>query len=106
MIICPIIRRLAERFIKKSQGDATVKAITTKMEKRAEMGFIKYRQTLARRDLTRLGWLKHAQEEVLDLIAYLEAHDHHHGEYEALRCMQEQAFVMATILESEIQKLS
>ena len=43
-----------------------------KILKRAEVGKNKYGVTMERNDLSRLEWLKHAQEEVMDLAVYLE----------------------------------
>lgn len=40
--------------------------------KRAEIGEKKYGVTMERTDLSRLEWLKHAQEEALDLAIYLQ----------------------------------
>ena len=43
-----------------------------KILKRSEIGKKKYGTTMERDDLTRLDWLKHAQEEAMDLAVYLE----------------------------------
>jgi len=43
-----------------------------KILKRSEVGKKKYGTTMERTDLTRLDWLKHAQEEAMDLAVYLE----------------------------------
>lgn len=43
-----------------------------KILKRAEVGKKKYGVTMERKDLTELQWLKHAQEEAMDLAVYLE----------------------------------
>ena len=42
------------------------------MLNRAEVGKKKYNTTMDRKDLTELEWLKHAQEEAMDLSIYLE----------------------------------
>ena len=39
---------------------------------RAKVGKSKYGVTMEREDLSRLEWLKHAQEEAMDLAVYLE----------------------------------
>ena len=39
---------------------------------RAKVGESKYGVTMEREDLSRLEWLKHAQEEAMDLAVYLE----------------------------------
>ena len=38
---------------------------------REKRGFIEYKQTMDRTDLTQREWLQHAYEEVLDLALYL-----------------------------------
>jgi hypothetical protein len=43
-----------------------------KILKRSEMGKKKYGTTMERNDLSKLEWLKHAQEEAMDLAVYLE----------------------------------
>ena len=43
-----------------------------KILKRSEIGKQKYGVTMERQDLSRLQWLKHAQEEAMDLAVYLE----------------------------------
>ncbi len=43
-----------------------------KILKRSEIGKVKYGTTMERNDLSRLEWLKHAQEEAMDLCVYLE----------------------------------
>lgn len=46
--------------------------VCEKIKHRAAFGLKKYGVTLERTDLTRLEWLTHAQEEAMDLAAYLE----------------------------------
>jgi hypothetical protein len=43
-----------------------------KILKRSEIGKEKYGVTMERQDLNRLEWLKHAQEEAMDIAVYLE----------------------------------
>ena len=52
--------------------DSVVDAILNKFVDRAEMGFVKYNNTLDRKDLSKLEWINHAQEELMDGILYLE----------------------------------
>ena len=52
--------------------DKHVETVIAKMRGRAEKGLVKYGVTLERTDLTRLDWLRHAQEESMDLAAYLQ----------------------------------
>jgi hypothetical protein len=46
--------------------------VCTKITQRAQVGKKKYGTTMDRKDLTKLQWLKHAQEEAMDLAVYLE----------------------------------
>ena len=46
--------------------------VCIKMLDRAEVGKSKYNTTMERTDLSKLDWLKHAQEEAMDLAIYLE----------------------------------
>jgi len=43
-----------------------------KILKRSEIGKEKYGTTMERKDLSRLEWLKHAQEEAMDFCVYLQ----------------------------------
>lgn len=43
-----------------------------KILKRSEVGKNKYGTTMERKDLSKLEWLKHAQEEAMDLAVYLQ----------------------------------
>lgn len=101
-IICPVVRELV-RDLKQHAHDSLVRCLMTKFAERAEAGFCKYRTTLARKDITRLGWLKHAQEEALDLAAYLEAIVYHHGPHAVFAHTQLNVINIAALLEEEIQ---
>lgn len=52
--------------------DPIVESVRKKLLDRSQTGINKYGTMLNRTDLTRLQWLKHAQEEALDLANYLE----------------------------------
>jgi hypothetical protein len=52
--------------------DSIVDSILNKFVDRAEMGFTKYSNTLDRKDLSKVEWINHAQEELMDGILYLE----------------------------------
>ena len=52
--------------------DSVVDAILNKFVDRAEMGFKKYSNTLDRKDLSKVEWINHAQEELMDGILYLQ----------------------------------
>jgi len=46
--------------------------VVAKILSRAEVGLNKYGTTMSREDLSRLEWLRHAQEEAMDLAVYLQ----------------------------------
>ncbi len=52
--------------------DKHVEAVRQKLSDRAEVGLKKYGVNLERTDLNTIEWLKHAQEEAMDLACYLE----------------------------------
>lgn len=52
--------------------DPIVAAVCAKMKQRSQVGQAKYGVMLNRTDLSRLDWLRHAQEEAMDLANYLE----------------------------------
>lgn len=52
--------------------DRIVEAVRSKLAQRSEAGRIKYGTTMERTDLSRLDWLRHTQEELLDAAVYLE----------------------------------
>ena len=53
-------------------GDPVVDRVRQKLARRSVSGQAKYGATMARNDLDTLAWLRHAQEEALDLAVYLE----------------------------------
>jgi hypothetical protein len=52
--------------------DSIVISVIAKFKARSEMGKMKYGTDLDRTDLSVLDWIKHAQEEHMDAILYLE----------------------------------
>jgi len=46
--------------------------VCRKIQQRSEFGLNKYGLTLERKDLTKLEWLIHLQEELMDAAGYLE----------------------------------
>lgn len=52
--------------------DRNVESVRAKLHQRAERGLSKYGVTTERTDLDTVQWLRHAQEEALDLAVYLE----------------------------------
>jgi len=55
-----------------SSGDAIVEAVRDRLLARSVVGQRKYGATMARQDLDTLDWIRHAQEEALDMAVYLE----------------------------------
>lgn len=53
-------------------ADSIVETIISKFRERSELGKKKYGVTLDRTDLSLLDWIRHAQEEHMDAILYLE----------------------------------
>ena len=47
-------------------------SVSEKLKNRAEIGLKKYGVTMERTDLKTLDWLRHAQEEAMDMAVYLE----------------------------------
>ena len=47
-------------------------SVSDKLKTRAEIGLKKYGVTMERTDLNTLDWLKHTQEEAMDMAVYLE----------------------------------
>ena len=52
--------------------DSIVNSVIEKFKERSILGYKKYGCNLDRKDLTILDWIKHAQEENMDSILYLE----------------------------------
>jgi hypothetical protein len=52
--------------------DSVVKAVINKFLQRSAVGKQKYGTDLDRKDLSRVQWINHAQEELMDGILYLE----------------------------------
>lgn len=54
------------------RGSKIERSICDRILERAEVGKAKYGVTMERNDLNTVEWLRHAQEEALDLAVYLE----------------------------------
>ena len=52
--------------------DPNVESVRKRLADRAAAGLLKYGVDTTRTDLTRVQWLRHAQEEALDFAVYLE----------------------------------
>jgi len=53
-------------------SDPNVQAVCNMLQSRSQVGLKKYGVDTTREDLTHIQWLKHAQEEALDLAVYLQ----------------------------------
>ena len=65
--------------------------VIDKINDRAALGKNKYNTTMERKDLTKLEWLQHAQEEAMDLAIYLQRlieEEHLYSEEETERRMR------------------
>lgn len=58
--------------INSNMKDSIVTSVLAQFKERSSVGIEKYGTTLDRNDLSTLEWLKHAQEEAMDFILYLE----------------------------------
>jgi len=54
------------------QPDSVVRRVNEKFVSRAEVGYAKYGNTMDRDDLTIEEWITHAQEELMDMLLYME----------------------------------
>jgi uncharacterized protein (DUF2252 family) len=52
--------------------DETVRSVLKRFNARSLVGIEKYYTTLDRNDLTRLEWLQHLQDELMDAVLYIE----------------------------------
>lgn len=52
--------------------DPIVQSVVDRIAQRSEAGMTKYGVTMERPDVTTVEWLRHAQEEAMDLAIYLE----------------------------------
>ena len=59
-------------FVPESSPDANVEAVRKKMLDRSVVGLAKYGVTTERKDLSRIQWLNHLQEELMDAANYLQ----------------------------------
>lgn len=59
-------------FICIDNSDSIVYNVASKMKERQNEGLKKYGVTMDRKDLSAIEWINHAQEEIMDLLLYLE----------------------------------
>ena len=60
------------RVLLSQMADSIVETVISRFRERSELGKKKYGVTLDRTDLSLLDWIRHAQEEHMDAILYLE----------------------------------
>lgn len=53
-------------------NDKVVESVRQKLHYRSQVGMKKYGTDMMRNDLSQLDWLRHAQEEAMDMCIYLE----------------------------------
>lgn len=61
-----------KRFLRPYLNDNIVVSVLERIKTRADEGMSKYGVPMTREDVDTLQWLRHAQEEALDLAIYLE----------------------------------
>lgn len=61
-----------QKDVNYSMNDPIVDSVLNRIRSRSEAGMKKYGVTMARTDVSTLQWLRHAQEEALDMAVYLE----------------------------------
>lgn len=59
-------------FVCIDDSDSIVYKVARKMKDRKIDGLKKYGVTMDRKDLSVIEWINHAQEEIMDLLLYLE----------------------------------
>lgn len=60
------------KFLRPHLNDPIVCSVLERIKSRADEGMRKYGVSMARGDVDTIQWLRHAQEEALDLAVYLE----------------------------------
>lgn len=60
------------KFLRPYLNDAIVVSVLERIKTRADAGMSKYGVPMTRTDVDAVQWLRHAQEEALDLAIYLE----------------------------------
>lgn len=75
------------KYLRPHLNDPIVVDVLERIKKRADEGMETYGVPMTRTDIDTVGWLRHAQEEALDLAIYLEriirdlqkTDQHYHG---------------------------
>lgn len=61
-----------KKWLRPYLNDEVVVDVLERIKRRADEGMEKYGVPMTRTDVDTVGWLRHAQEEALDLAIYLE----------------------------------
>lgn len=61
-----------ERYKSIDSLDSVVLSIVDKITSRAEIGLKKYNTNMDRQDLSIVEWINHSQEELMDMLIYME----------------------------------
>lgn len=61
-----------KKFLRPYLNDPIVVDVLERIKRRADKGMETYGVPMTRKDIDTVGWLRHAQEEALDLAIYLE----------------------------------
>lgn len=63
---------LERKYVRPYLNDDVVVSVLERIKNRADKGMDKYGVPMTRTDIDTIGWLRHAQEEAMDLAIYLE----------------------------------
>lgn len=61
-----------ERYKSIDSLDSVVLSVVDKITSRAEIGLKKYNTNMDRQDLSIVEWINHSQEELMDMLIYME----------------------------------
>jgi hypothetical protein len=100
----PIVDAVRVKLMAGDHGDIHCAAVADKLAARSKVGQEKYNQTLTRSDLSGWDWLKHAQEEAMDLANYLEVLIQRSPVESRFNDLQEMALATAAELENYLQQ--
>jgi hypothetical protein len=64
--------KMIRKFLRPYLNDEVVVDVLERIKTRSDIGMSKYGVPMTRTDIDTVGWLRHAQEEALDLALYLE----------------------------------
>ena len=100
-----IVDAVRMKLVSPDLGDSICQRVADKLAERSKVGQLKYGTKLTRTDLSGLAWLRHAQEEAMDLANYLEVLISRSPLLTRMHDMQEWALSIACELEVYIQEI-